>query len=927
MSDIKKVETNTFLGKKRQKKSSDEKKVSVYSNDGINETLKEEKSFKTVEDFDKYLSSLKNPFTIDEGKILELNNFKIRDTVFKNEILNKIYEKEDSPELYDDYKMYQFLYIDPKEEIIKPPNPMSLNLLLIGPKFFFNIPEKNCPKFYKSSDDHLINLYSFLSSGGNLLFHLYMRKKAGTTLYLMKQMERKHEVFIYFDLRKLNEIIFISKKNANEFNSQFKKFIFYSLFDIESIYFNTDEVFERIKTYFYFIMTKIQLKLPIDNANKFIQTLFESYILLYKEYLSAKLLLEKENRFKMLIFIIDHYNYEIESDYINKILKENNNGTLQFLIEHTLNNKKTISEFFHILEDNTFQKMNEGLSNFTKGVELKKNQTIIGYYEEMYSFDERNFDDKDLKILKLYKEELLDNFGLNNPSYFFRFIDYMKDKKQDSKDSAIFKKFLKIISTEIELDIRLFYDNSLENENFYMSKYYDMYLKKFPESDKKQIENIKKNIPLDYFILKFDKKEKEILEIYPSCNLVKKIIENMSKKFSAIIYQSKFYEEENQSGKGNILRKTIEDIIEYEPSILLNYMEKNLIFKLDYIIPSAENIGSGMKDPVQNYYNALSGKKQVNTDILSFITETEKNDMEKLSKILDKDNYSYNNIILNENDASAKNYNLGIIKFTGKNSYVLLIFQITVSREKTKFSGVNMNLERDIAYIISKIERYLKNYKSEDVHLIYVLDKDEDKDLNINDKNESQLKDSENIKKKSSEKKISKQDTGKYDIDFKSGLNAALTNNVHLIYFGRKYLKFISEEGKIIKELIYTNKNINFVTSDINQYFLDEYIQKIFNKTIKIYNIEIGKMFIDLYDYTDKIGNLLIITKINNKKVTVVVIVKGKTIHSTEIDDGIMQENANNELNYPEKESYYFEIINPEKVNVISHFPPINIEK
>ena len=87
----------------------------------------------------------------------------------------------------------------------------------------------------------------------------------------------------------------------------------------------------------------------------------------------------------MLIFIIDHYNYEIESDYINKILKENNNGTLQFLIEHTLNNKKTISEFFHILEDNTFQKMNEGLSNFTKGVELKKNQTIIGYYEEMYN--------------------------------------------------------------------------------------------------------------------------------------------------------------------------------------------------------------------------------------------------------------------------------------------------------------------------------------------------------------------------------------------------------------------------------------------------------------------------------------------------------------------------------------------------------------
>ena len=54
----------------------------------------------------------------------------------------------------------------------------------------------------------------------------------------------------------------------------------------------------------------------------------------------------------MLTFIIDHYNYEIEYDYINKILKENNNGTLQFLIEHTLNNKKPINEFFQILDEN-----------------------------------------------------------------------------------------------------------------------------------------------------------------------------------------------------------------------------------------------------------------------------------------------------------------------------------------------------------------------------------------------------------------------------------------------------------------------------------------------------------------------------------------------------------------------------------------------
>ena len=163
------------------------------------------------------------------------------------------------------------------------------------------------------------------------------------------------------------------------------------------------------------------------------------------------------------------------------------------------------------------------------------------------------------------------------------------------------------------------------------------------------------------------------------------------------------------------------------------------------------------------------------------------------------------------------------------------------------------------------------------------------------------------------------------NINYKKGLNNLFENKVHLLYYGRKYLKFYTEKGKIIKELSYINQNIRFETSDINHYFLNEYVQKIFNKIIKIFNIEVGKFYLDNYDYADMVGNLLIITKLDSTHITVIININGKKLHSLEVKENKIIQIK--EINYNEKESYFFEIINPNDVSSISLFLPINLDK
>ena len=195
MSKEKDKSPQKLLGNKRKKKGSNEKKVCVYDTFGVTEIFKEEKTFKKLGDLNNYLNSLKNPYTIIDGEFVDLGNSSAREYFFYNEGLNKILEKEDNSEIYNDYKIYFYNYESAKDDdSIYVKYPMNLDKVLLGPNFFFNIPKENSPKFYKAKDSHLPNLLTFPNNPDYNLFHLYMRKTVGTSLYIMKQMERKMKV-------------------------------------------------------------------------------------------------------------------------------------------------------------------------------------------------------------------------------------------------------------------------------------------------------------------------------------------------------------------------------------------------------------------------------------------------------------------------------------------------------------------------------------------------------------------------------------------------------------------------------------------------------------------------------------------------------------------------------------------------------------
>ena len=890
---------NELLQKKRKEKGSYEKEVLICDKHGDNEYIKEKKAFKKIEDFEKYISSLKNPYTLINDKVFELNNTKNCVYFFHNDCSKKIYQKDNNEKIYEYYKQYYYQYESEEEEIYRE-YPVPLDIILLAPEFYFDQLYLNKVKLYRLDESQFFNLFTFFYCLEYNLFHLYMRKWSGSSLYFMKQMERRHEGYIYIDLRKLTNIIEENYKNPNELNEQIKKFIFYSLFNIEPIFSVSEKSFKTIEKYCYTILSEINMKLSNNGIKIIAKSILDAYIKLYKTFILKRLESEEIEKYKMLIIILDHYNYEIDYDYINDILK-NNAEYLKFIIKHSLTKENEINEFFQNIKDSSFKQNCEYQGC---GIEIIKNKTVIAYYEHLYPFDSRNFDDNDLPALKLYKEELVEKFGLINPIYLYKFLDYIKDKDQENKEESTFLKFLKIISTEIELEIRNFYNNSLEDEYFFLSKYYSINFEKKELIDKKKLDHLVKNIPLDFFIINFSSESKDILNIIPSCNLVKEILLKKSKNLNSIIYQSKYYNEtENEGDKGNILQRAIEEKLSNDPSTLLNYAEKTLIFKLEYLIPSAKNIQSEKYDPVLEYYNSINGKnKKGNKDIISYMSEIEKNDMKNFVDKIIKDGKSlYQNIILIQKDVYGKNYDLGIIKFIGDKSFVIILYQITVSKKKSKFSGVNQTLERDICYITAKFENYLKGYKSKGVYLIYVLDKDENIDLKnkmcveIDDETKRRLRGASN-------KSLKNNPEHNEDIDFKSGLNQLLKNNVYLLFFGRKYLKFFTEDGKIIKEMAFNNEKIEFITSDKNHYFLEENIQKVFDKIVDLFDIEIGKFFIDDYDFGDMIGNYMIITKINKNLVTVIIIIDGKKLHCLEANEKNIIQVSN--ITYNEKVSY-----------------------
>ncbi len=91
-----KEKDKNFFGKKHKRKESYEKEIELYEMNGNDETIKNKKKVKNLEDLDLYLSTLKNPFTIIHGSNFYLNNLENRAFFYYSKELNKIYEKEDN---------------------------------------------------------------------------------------------------------------------------------------------------------------------------------------------------------------------------------------------------------------------------------------------------------------------------------------------------------------------------------------------------------------------------------------------------------------------------------------------------------------------------------------------------------------------------------------------------------------------------------------------------------------------------------------------------------------------------------------------------------------------------------------------------------------------------------------------------------------
>ena len=104
------------------------------------------------------------------------------------------------------------------------------------------------------------------------------------------------------------------------------------------------------------------------------------------------------------------------------------------MVKYSIGNKKNIEKLFNYIDYNNYKRQ---VFFSTEGIELAKDNILIGYYYEMIDFWEENFEDKDFEILKLYKEELIKNFGLNNPNYYIRFLHFTKNTNSQLEKDPI----------------------------------------------------------------------------------------------------------------------------------------------------------------------------------------------------------------------------------------------------------------------------------------------------------------------------------------------------------------------------------------------------------------------------------------------------------------------------------------------------------
>lgn len=845
------------------------------------------KKFKNEEEFSDYLKILKNPYYITEGEQIYLNDDDEKYRFYNNSNLRIIYSTEDNIDLYPEYKLIYEDYSKTNDVLAKVTYPQPIDHIFFGLNFFLGINDIVLPPFNPIRRDIHNLFHGFWKYKSGKIFHLFARKKCGTTMYIMKQMCRVSEYKIYIDIRKLSQILH-SKNETNKIYD-IKKYIIYSMFYLVPFIDNDNFGYNEIKKYYKEIFNLVYEKKTFQKLDTFIKKLMNAYITIYNKYVLELLNQEEYQKSQFMIITIDHFNDDFDLSFIFELIKEKK---IKLLVVHSINSPKALEKLFSYLDDiDNYRPKDLGSA---EGIELSKDNIFIGYYSLMTKIEKSCLNGEYYKYLRLYEQDLEENFNSYNIYYYIEFLKYLNKIhfNNEEKDPIIFKKFIKKICLNIEDDISKFYNYEISHEFFYLSNYQKISSSFEDDENYEKINSIKKNIPLDYFKMEPYNKNLKKIKIEPAFNLIRNIIKKKAQYSDCVVYQSKFYDNTiNQGEKGNILQRAIEERIQIEPSILLNYLEKTLIFKIECIIPSA----TVKADPVKKFYNNFL--KTGNDDITSYMDENEIKEMKELSKIIEnsKMEEQYQNIVLIETKTNAKNYDMAIIKFIDDKYYILILFQITVSREKKKFTQINCGFDKDIKYITSKLENSLKGYLSQSVHLIYVLDLQKD-EMNI--------------------------DTLKVDI--KNQIPKELLNNVHLLFFGRQFLNFFNEDKKMVKELLFEKNNLKFEITDSEQYFVVPFYQKAFDKVLNLFKIKVGEFYINNYDFEEISGNFLIFSKINNQHLVFIVNLNNKICHSLEIKNSIIY---NNKIEIKEKKkAYFFKIKNPNEVNPISIFNEVALD-
>ena len=139
----------SLLGKKRDSHSYEKSIRLIKTGEDGNEIIENERKIKSKEQLSEYLSSLKNPFALKEGTIIDLNTDSGKILFYNDLDLTNIYEDKHDLDLLEDYKLLYEDFIKSDEKLVKVNYPISIENFFIAPQFFFDLHLNHLPKLYK----------------------------------------------------------------------------------------------------------------------------------------------------------------------------------------------------------------------------------------------------------------------------------------------------------------------------------------------------------------------------------------------------------------------------------------------------------------------------------------------------------------------------------------------------------------------------------------------------------------------------------------------------------------------------------------------------------------------------------------------------------------------------------------------------------